>query len=414
MIEPGIPSASRDPMIEIEEALRLVLSRSRARPTVSLPNQLAVGRVLAEDIRSDVDSPPHDKSLVDGFAVRLEDARAGEPLRILELVVAGQQPTQPLSERTATQIMTGAPVPVGTQAVVMVEQTEAIDETTVRIVNADPKPGQGIMPRATSFSRNEIVLKRGHVIRPLEVGLLCEVGVDQVRCFARPRVAVLPTGDELVACSQVPGPGQIRNSNGPMLEACVADLGCETVSLGVGRDDESLLRGQIAQGLDADVLVLSGGVSAGVRDLVPAALKSLGVVEVFHKVRLKPGKPLWFGCRESDGNRSLVFGLPGNPVSSFVCFLLFVRPAIQQLSGHSYVSDLLPARLTRAFRTRGNRPTYYPGDWCLSEGQTVVAPLNWRGSSDIRSLTAANCLIAFPSDERELPAGEMVDIFPLT
>ncbi len=396
-------------MIEIDEALRLVLARVPAVKTQRRSTIDAVGYALAEAIVADVDSPPHDKSLVDGYAIRVEDA--GEPLRVVEQVVAGAVPARRIEPGTASQVMTGAPIPEGAEAMVMVEQSERSGDV-VRLTGA-VESGQFIMPRATTFARGEMVLPVGTRIRAIEVGLLSEVGRAEVVCANRPTVAVLPTGDELVAADEQPGAGQIRNSNGPMLEARVTAAGCEARSLGVGRDDEDELRRQIEQGLQSDILILSGGVSAGVRDLVPPTLQSLGVEEVFHKVRLKPGKPLWFGVRERDGRRTLVFGLPGNPVSSFVCFELFVLPAIRAISGLSPNNELIPMRLAESFRQRGNRPTYHPGSSWREQGRLFVKPLSWRGSADMLTVSRADCLIYFPPGERTFEAGSKLESLPL-
>jgi molybdopterin molybdotransferase len=245
------------------------------------------------------------------------------------------------------------------------------------------------------------------MLRPIEIGLLAEVGKGEVAAFRRPALAAIATGNEIVAVDQVPHAGQIRNSNGPMLAALARHAGAASWEPCVARDDSGHLRQAIARGLAADVLLLSGGVSAGVLDLVPSVLKDLGVRQVFHKVNLKPGKPLWFGYAQRDGSRTLVFGLPGNPVSSLVCFELFVRPAIQKMRG------LLPtglprlrAKLTSDHEQRGERPTYWPS----AVRENEVKPLPWKGSGDLRTLADANCLALFPAGDRLFQAGEEVEV----
>ena len=389
-------------MIEIDEALSLVLSHCKELNSHQRPVVDAVGYALAEDVLADVDSPPHDKSLVDGFAIRVDDM--GKELKLLEQIVAGAVPTKPLRPGFTSQVMTGAPVPEGAEAMVMVENSQQVGDLVQ--LSGQVADGQFIMPRATTFAVGDIVIPSGSVIRPIEVGLLCEVGRDEVSCVEKPKVAVLPTGDELVPCNDKPDAGQIRNSNGPMLEARGGTAGCQVVSLGVGRDDEAELRAKIENGLGADILLLSGGVSAGVLDLVPATLQSLGVTEVFHKVRLKPGKPLWFGVRESADQTTLVFGLPGNPVSSLVCFELFVQPAIRALSGLHAETELFPIRLAEPFHTRGGRPTFYPAKSYREAGRTFARPIPWQGSADMLAISRADCLIHFPPRETKYVVGE--------
>jgi molybdopterin molybdotransferase len=411
-------------MLEVAAALEKVLAETRSKSPRTVPLSDALGLVLAEDVASDVDSPPHDKALMDGYALRAADVGEGAvELNVLEQVVAGCTPTRKVVPGAATRIMTGAPIPDGADAVVMIEQTEPADgasqagatevPTRVRINAPRPQAGQNIMPRAASMRQGEVVLTAGRLLRPMEIGLLAEVGRAEVQVVPRPDVAALSTGNELVPCDALPGKGQIRNSNGPMLRAMIARAGGQAVDLGIGRDDEEELRRLVALGLQHDVLVLSGGVSAGVLDLVPRVLASQGVEQVFHKVHLKPGKPLWFGVGRGQGHDTLVFGLPGNPVSSLVCFELFVRPAIAALAGDRDGPQMQSATLAAAHRQRGDRPTYWPGRRATEAGSTKVTPLNWQGSADLRTLVDADCLIYFPPGEKDFPAGTTVQIRPL-
>ncbi|REJ69352.1 MAG: molybdopterin molybdenumtransferase MoeA [Planctomycetota bacterium] len=441
-------------MITVSAALAKVLEHAQAKLPERVLLREAAGQVLAEDVASDVDSPPHDKSLVDGYAVRATDieralsGRASEPieLAVVEEVTAGDVPKHELRAGQATRIMTGAPLPAGAEAVVMVEETAWQAEAgqplgVVRIETERFTAGQNIMRRGAAMRAGQVVLETGHIVREMEVGLLAEVGRAEVQVVPRPRVAVLPTGNELVDAATVPPPGKIRNSNGPMLLAAVARAGGWGVDLGVGRDEEATLRELISQGLANDVLILSGGVSAGVLDLVPKVLGELGVVEVFHKVSLKPGKPLWFGVAEAsrgsaEGDavspqpKTLVFGLPGNPVSSLVCFHLFVAPAMAVLAGRPQpAAREVTATLTAPFEHRGDRPTYHPARLepaatttetdvaaaaAVREAESAtVTPLDWRGSSDLRTLVAANALILFAPGERRYAVGERVACRPL-
>jgi molybdopterin molybdotransferase len=402
-------------MLSVEAALAKVLEQAAVLPGVEVAATDALGMVLAEQIASDVDSPPHDKSIVDGYALRSADIGAGvRDLEVLEEVTAGQVPTRPIASGQATRIMTGAPIPAGADAVVMIERTSLTqrDGQPARVtIDVDrATAGQNIMRRASSMCRGEVILQPGTDLRSIELGMLAEVGRSKVRVTRCPSVAVLATGDELVPIDQVPAPGQIRNSNGPMLVGCVQQAGGMPVDLGSCSDDRAALAEHIQHGLQSDILVLSGGVSAGVLDLVPEVLQQLGVQQVFHKVNLKPGKPLWFGVRECEGSQTLVFGLPGNPVSSLVCFELFVRPVIRRLAGHSLLSlPRVNARLANSFEQRGDRPTYFPARLDLRDRQHYVTPLAWKGSGDLRTLIEASALVFFPAGEHVFARGTNVE-----
>ena len=410
-------------MLTVDEALEHVRRRVSPKPAAEVALAEALGLVLAEDVTSDIDSPPHDKSMVDGYAVVAADLKEGDAeLEVLEEVVAGNVPTREVSPGRATRIMTGAPLPPGADAVVMIERTQLVPGHSsglgrVRIAETQVTAGQNILRRGVSMRRGDVVLQAGARLRPIEVGLLAEVGKDRLRATPRPTVAVLSTGNELVPADLIPAAGQIRNSNGPMLIASVATAGATAIDLGIGRDDRNELRRLIARGLEADLLVLSGGVSAGVLDLVPGVLEELGVQQVFHKVRLKPGKPLWFGVLPGSGDSArdrLVFGLPGNPVSSLVCFELFVRPAIHGLAGVMAAEPRwTSATLTLDFSHRGDRPTYHPAVLQSQGSVPSVTPLAWQGSADLRTLATATALIRFSAGERTYRTGEDVEIAEL-
>lgn len=402
-------------MISVEEALQRVAGRVRPPSPVDVPLANCLDHVLATDIASDIDSPPFDKSLVDGYAVRAADLTGGVcRLGVLEEVVAGTVPSKPVGAGQATRIMTGAPLPDGSDAVVMFEQTRAIAGPglgDVEIVEVRLAAGSNVLRQGAAMRRGEIVLHAGQELRPIEVGLLAEVGRAEVPVFPHPEVAVLPTGNEIVPPSHVPRPGQIRNSNGPLLAAAVRRAGGVPIDLGVARDEAGELRRLIAEGLRSDVLLLSGGVSAGVLDLVPQALADLGVVEVFHKVQFKPGKPLWFGVLPTQPRDKLVFGLPGNPVSSLACFELFVRPALAALGGRRWQGlPRVSARLEARHIQRGDRPTYHPAACRTQDGQSYVRALPWQGSADLRGVTAANSLAYFPAGDRTYAEGETVEV----
>jgi molybdopterin molybdotransferase len=396
-------------MIAVDEALRIVLEHARPLPPETLPLTSGVlGWILAEDVVGDADMPSFAKSMMDGFAVRAADLTTGTAtLEVVDEVLAGQTPHRPVGPGQATRITTGAPLPDGADAVVMVETTRMTDERRVIVAGKPPSPGTNIVPRAGDLKAGEVVAVAGTVLRPAVIGLLAAVGRTAALLYPAPRVGVLPTGDELVPAGQQPGPGQIRNSNGPMLVCQVHRSGGTPWHLGIARDDVDRLRVAIREGLQAPVLVLSGGVSAGKADLVPGVLQELGVVALFHKVLMKPGKPIFFGTCGS----TLVFGLPGNPISSLVCFELFVRPALRRLRGEADAGPrFLPMPLAAAFRSASERPTYYPARIEVDAAGAKVRPLPWSGSGNLRAAATATALVHFPAGEHDLPAGGLVPV----
>ena len=405
-------------MIEIEQAQAAVLSRAKPRPAELRPLCQALGCVLAEEIISDIDSPPYDKALMDGYAVIASDLRGGRgALMVVDEVMAGDIPCEPLQSGMATRVMTGAPVPRGADTVVVQERSRmdtSGEIPTVQIEDPGVRPGQNILYRGMSLQRGQTVLRIGRKITAIDAGLLAEVGRGQVLVHPPPRVAVLATGNELVPPGEMPGPGQIRNSNGPMLCGLVRSAGGQPVELGIARDTEAALSHQMNQGFREDALVLCGGVSTGTLDLVPRVLRDLGVEQVFHGVRLKPGKPMWFGTLPHARGTRLVFGLPGNPVSALVCFELFVRPAIAALSGHSpEVFSSVTGELTESYRQRGDRPTYFPVQLERQGDRALVRLLDWQGSADLKTLTLAAGLAVFPAGSTVFEPGESVSVLLL-
>ena len=394
-------------MLDVTVAREIVLRLAKsltAETSALLPDVL--GRVLAVDVVSDLDSPPFDKALMDGYAVRAEDLANGPvELHVIEEVQAGAMPSKAVGAGEATAVYTGAPLPFGIDAVVMKERCEVLPDGRVRANDPQLRPGKSVLLRGAEMRAGEVVLPAGTVITPVALGLLAAVGQTTASLFPRPMLSVLATGDELVEADQRPSGGQIRNSNGPLLMAQAARAGCQSHYLGIGRDDEASLTALITEGLtNSNILVLAGGVSAGKFDLVPAVLRKLGVEVHFHHVRMKPGKPLLFGTKGD----VLVFGLPGNPVSAFVGFELFVRPAIQKLAGHQHPGpnvERLP--LSQPLATSGDRPTYHPA---RIEIGNVVRPLPWLGSADLRALLLADALIVIPAGNFSVPAGTIVEV----
>ncbi len=406
-------------MLTVDDALREILKRVPVHAPEAVTLQDAWGLVLAEEIVSPVDSPPFDKSLMDGYAVRAADCTAsGVELKVVDEVTAGRVSSRSLESGEAIRIMTGAPLPAGCDAVVPVERTRFDDATQTVTIQAEGISSEAhILRRGAAMREGDRILSPGRRLQPQEMGALAELGCASVQVRRRPRVAILATGDELVPFSETPGAGQIRNSNEVMLTAQVLRAGGVPVPLGIARDERSDLRAKIESGLECDFLLLSGGVSAGKLDLVPSELEAAGVREVFHKVNVKPGKPLWFGLRSPDGaeasGSTFVFGLPGNPVSSLVCFELFARTAIRHWCGTEPATPTaFPARLSQAHIARGDRPTYHPARLEFAADGPVVIPVPWQGSADLRGTVDANCMAVFPPGDATYDAGAAIKVIP--
>lgn len=401
-------------MITVPEAFTLIQQTIVPASPVLSPLGECHGLTLADAIIATQDSPPFDKALMDGFAVRSQDIRGpGTTLRILERLTAGQVPALPLQPVSATQVMTGTAVPEGCDAVVRCEDVASADLESISVSLEGIASGRNVMRRGESLRTGETVLQAGTSLTPSRLGLLAELGHARVPVFPRPRVAVLATGNELVPVDQEPGPGEIRNSNEPMLCAQLLACGAVPVPLGIARDDREELRAKIVQGLGCDFLLLSGGVSAGVLDLVPSVLAECGVKQVFHQVNLKPGKPIWFGHFSASASECAVFGLPGNPVSSLVCFELFVKPALGMRCGRKIMENVsILAELTQAHLVKGDRPVYYPARWNIKEGIIQATPAHWVGSADLRGTAEANGMILFEPRETSYEVGDRVVLFP--
>jgi molybdopterin molybdotransferase len=403
---------SNPAMLTVTEAIHAVLAAAEPLPAHLVSLGDAGGLILAENISADLDSPPFTKALVDGYAVRASDlGAAGSTLRVGRQILAGQASDTPLGPREAASIMTGAPLPEGADAVVMIERTLLAGEL-VEFLDDAPAPGKNLMPRGREMHAGDLVARLGDLLSPARIGLLAAVGRPRIAAFGPARVAVIPTGDELVEAERQPGPGQIRNSNGPMLAALAREAGALATLFPIAPDEEGPLAEALRQGLDADVLLVIGGVSAGVRDLVPHALGLLGVETVFHKVRIKPGKPLLLGLGPGrpDRPRCLVFGLPGNPASGYVNFHLFVAPALDKMTRRETRFLWTRWPLGTDFVHRGDRPTYHPSRYELKDDRFVIRPLDWAGSADLRSLADSDALIRFAEGDRHYRAGEEVDI----
>ncbi|HEX3893783.1 MAG TPA: gephyrin-like molybdotransferase Glp [Terracidiphilus sp.] len=387
---------------------------TRARERIELIH--AAGRVLAEPVVADNDQPSFPRSTRDGFACRAVEASAHAWLRIAGTIHAGEAPAGPLPSGAAWEIMTGAPVPEGADAVVMVEHIEQ-ERDSVRL--AQPRSiasGDNVVARGAQARRGEELTSAGIVIGPAQIALAASCGYAHLSVFRRPRVAILTTGDELVPVDQAPAPGQIRNSNAPMLASLVARAGGEPHVLAPVSDTAEALDEALRTALDADLLVISGGVSAGKFDLVEPALAHRGATFRFTGVRIQPGKPLVFGEVPRKTAPALpFFGLPGNPISSAATFLLFATHVLAALAGRNNGGpQFFAAQLSQATdrKAKPGLTRFLPALCTFHRGETIpqVATIPWHGSGDLPAFARANCFVVVPQDAGTLEAGTVVRI----
>jgi len=389
------------PLLSIDDALARVLALARPLDAERVPVAVAAGRVLAEDVAARVDLPPFASSAMDGFAVRAVDLPGSLP--VVFRIAAGLPTDRPLAPGEAMEISTGGAVPEGADAVVPVERVVETDnriEVTDSVVS-----GAHVRPIGGDVRAGDILLEAGTVLGAAQVGALSAAGIAEILCARRPTVVVLSTGTELRTPGDELGPGQIYESNGPMLAAAFEASGALVERIGPIPDDEESHRDALERGLAADVLVSSGGVSVGPHDLVRRILAELGVKEDFWGVAVRPGKPLAFGSRGA----TLVFGLPGNPVSALVAVELFVRPALLALQGAAQPGPRYEsARLASALRRNAARDELVRARTRDDAGEAVLEPLTGQESHMIARAAAADALVLVPAGEGELAAGERV------
>jgi molybdopterin molybdotransferase len=371
-------------MIKLDDALQIVLGSARPLGSERVELGNARNRVLAEDVASDMDMPPFDKALRDGYACRRADL--GHALTVIETIPAGVPPTREVGPNQCAKIMTGAAVPRGADCVVMIEQTEPAGEDAIRFTG-EWTPDH-ISRRGEDVERGQVVLKKGARLGAPQVAVLASVGAVRPLVAKRPRAAVIASGSEIVPPAVRPGPSQIRNSNGPQLLAQLAAAGAEARDYGIVRDSaadiDRVLKAALAEN---DVVIVSGGVSVGDFDLIPAALRQDGVNLLFEKVAVKPGKPTVFGLRE----QTYCFGLPGNPVSTFVIFELLVKPLLYRLMGCDYVPFTVEMYLDEGLvRQDTDRQSWIP---VRRTSATTVRAVDYHGSAHIPALCEADGLI---------------------
>ncbi|HUN86278.1 MAG TPA: gephyrin-like molybdotransferase Glp [Terracidiphilus sp.] len=405
-----------------EEAAAMVTSRarelSRTTPAIEQLDLAAVrDRVLAKPIVADADQPAFARSTRDGFAVRAHEFSENTWLPIAGVTRAGERPAGPLPTNAVWEIMTGAPLPAGADAVAMIEHVER-DGGRVRMVSTRTiKPGENFVERGAQARRGEELLAAGTILGPAQIALAASCGYGTTEVYERPRVAILTTGDELVHVESIPGPGQIRNSNAPMLESLVEGTGGDFWMGLTATDTAESLNTALAVAMESDMLLISGGVSAGKFDLVEPALERLGARFHFTGVRMQPGKPLVFGELSREGQQRPLpfFGLPGNPISSAVTFLLFAAPMLEALAGCRELGPRFAAASLSRNTDRNAKPgltRFLPAHCNFNPevGVPQVETVPWNGSGDLPAFARSNCFVVIPEDASSLEAGTIVRI----
>lgn len=396
-------------MLSYQEARQKVIEQLTAKKGPRATEQVrvgdALGYVLAQEVKTDREYPPFNRATRDGYAVFAADAKAGATLRCTGEIKAGDRVTKELWAETCVQIMTGAAVPSGADAVVMIEHTKR-DGDEVRFERA-AVTGQNFVPRGSEARAGQTLLTPGMKLGYAELALAAQVGAAELKCAQKPRVAILSTGDEIVPVDSIPGRFQIRNSNSVSLAAQVRLAGGKPVLLGNAMDREDDLSSKIRRGLQEDLLVLSGGVSMGKYDLVEKVLRELETEFYFDEVAIRPGRPAVFGkCGEK-----FVFGLPGNPVSTMVTFELFVVPAVDLLSGaEARGLPVVEARLGEELNEKPGLTHFLPARMEGQGAEREVKALKWQGSGDVSALGKANCFVVVPAEKEKLDVGEKIEV----
>ena len=397
-------------MIQVQEALDKILCQFQFKGVERVPLGQALGRVLAEDIVSRINNPPLDNSAMDGYALIAEDIESATPenpvkLEVVEEIAAGYTAKGTLKPGQTMRIMTGAPIPPGANAVLMQEDTQKDGDSILCLDKADVE--ENIREAGEDVRIGEGVLKKGTTLSPAHIGMLAVIGRSQIAVSQRPTVSILSTGDEILELDETPQGPQIFNSNGHMLAAQIKSAGGIPVYLGIAMDTEKDLMEKFEWALKADIVVSSGGVSVGDYDLVKSSLQKMGQDMLFWKVAMKPGKPLAFGRI----GKTPIFGLPGNPVSSFVSFEQFVRPSLRKVLGCSDLSHkTVQAKLTRTINKKPGRLHFLSSIVSWADGEYTVTPAGEQGSGILKSAANANGLLIFPLEAEEIKQGQEVAV----
>ena len=398
-------------LTRLEDALQVVLDAVPVLGVEKINLLDALGRVLAEDIIAERDNPPWDNSAMDGFAVRCDDIKqihaitTPTVLKVIEDVAAGTFPTKTVGKGEAIRIMTGAPLPQGADTVLKVEDTEH-NPDSVKVFKEEQK-GANIRPQGEDVRKGDCIIPQGKAIRPAEAGMLAILAKPFVFVYQRPRVAILSTGDELVDLDERLTDEKIVNSNSYGIAAAVQEAGGLPILLGIAKDSPEALKAKIRQGLNADILVLSGGVSMGDYDFTKPVFKELGGDMNFWKLAIRPGQPVAFGKI----GETLAFGLPGNPVSSMITFEQLVRPAMLKMCGHKVLArPVVQALFQERFSKRPDRRHFLRGVLWMERGMLMVRTTGSQGSGILTSMVKANGLIDIPVEVEKLKPGDVVNV----
>ncbi|MFH0940976.1 MAG: molybdopterin molybdotransferase MoeA [Candidatus Omnitrophota bacterium] len=398
-------------MIKLDQARSIVLKYARrapARAGMSVCLKDAFEKVLAQDLRAVCDCPDFNRSIMDGYALKSCDiSHAGAVLKVIGFVPAGVLPKIRLKRSECIKIATGAMVPPEADSVVMKEDARPLTDSRVKILKKI-KSGENISFKGLDFKKGSLLLKKGSVLNTARIGLLASQGKNKVLVFKPPRVAFLSTGNEVVEPGMPKRSGQVWNTSASMLTVALRRLNIAPRYLGRAQDEPRGLLRKIKEGLKEDVFIITGAVSVGDLDIVPSALRMSGASVKFHKVALRPGKPFLFAVK----GKCLVFGLPGNPVSSFVSFLLFVAPAISKMSGHRCGNFLEKGILQKGVYNKSDRYSLFPAAVEIKKGRTLLKPIHYNGSADIRAVALADAF--FMLDKGKMaPSGSQVDFLRL-
>jgi len=373
-------------MMQYEEALENILKNTYPLSAEKVMIEESVGRILKEDIYSKIKMPPFDKAAVDGYAINVQDVKnVPIKLRNIGIIQAGDPFEKKLTKGDCVKIMTGAPLPPGTDSVVMIEDTRQFDDF-VEILKVIKK-GENVCFQGEDIGEGQKVIDQGTKISSSHVAVLATVGRRFIRMSGKPKVSILNTGGEIVQPGVKLSKNKIYNSNGPMLQALLKSDGVESCFLGIVKDNIEELKSVIKNGFKANILLISGGVSMGEYDLIPEVLENMEVKKIFHKVNIKPGKPLFFGIK----NKTLIFGIPGNPISNFLAYLIFIRPALYKMLGHSnFQPDFKTGLIDREFNTKTERKHFVLVKITKNKNHYYLTPIFSHGSADILALSKAD------------------------